>query len=171
MSGLAFIAAAISLRVISLVISMRNERNLLRKGAMEYGSHTSKAISVAHVDYYLAAISERSIRDAPESWINDLGLILYIISMCALFWVIFTLGRLWTVKIYIAPDHRLETNWVFKYVRHPNYFLNIIPELIGFALVLNAWVTLTIGLPIYLMILARRIRQEEQIMSRTFSEY
>ena len=107
----------------------------------------------------------------PVDGVTLVGMAIWGFSICALFWVIGVLGRLWTVKLIVAEDHVLTENRLFRWLRHPNYFLNIIPELIGFALVLNAWVTLTIGLPIYLMILARRIRQEEQIMSRTFSEY
>ncbi len=71
---------------------------------------------------------------------------LYAASMVALFWVIRELGPLWTVKIMIAPDHTLVTSPLFRTLRHPNYFLNIVPELIGFSLALQAFDTLAIGL-------------------------
>ncbi|MCR8827928.1 isoprenylcysteine carboxyl methyltransferase family protein [Pseudosulfitobacter koreensis] len=166
-----FIALAVSVRLATLAISMRNERILRARGAVEHGAMTSKAIALAHVAFYLCAIAEGIGSTSQPGWTNDLGIIVYILSVCALFWVIATLGRLWTVKLYIAPDHRLATNWLFRRVRHPNYFLNIIPELIGLALVLDAWVTLAIGLPLYLVILALRIREEERIMGYTFAQY
>lgn len=74
------------------------------------------------------------------------------------------LGRLWTVKLMIARDHVLVTHPLFRWVRHPNYFLNILPELVGFALALHAWFTLVIGLAIYAVPLGIRIRQEERAM-------
>lgn len=63
------------------------------------------------------------------------------------------------------------TTPLFRFVRHPNYYLNIIPELIGFALTLHAFWTLAIGLPLYLVPLVIRIRQEEGTMRAHFPEY
>jgi isoprenylcysteine carboxyl methyltransferase (ICMT) family protein YpbQ len=37
------------------------------------------------------------------------------------------LHRLWTVKLLIASDHVLNQSALFRWVRHPNYFLNIRP--------------------------------------------
>ena len=62
----------------------------------------------------------------------------------------------------------IKHSWLFKTFRHPNYFLNIIPELIGIALLCQAWYVLLIGLPIYLLVLFKRIRQEEQAMATLF---
>lgn len=166
-----FVAFAVTVRLIALAISVFNERKLRGAGAKEFGARTSKAIATAHVVFYLAAIAEGAWRDAPCTWLNGVGLAVYVLSICVLLYVMVTLGRLWTVKIMLAPDHRLVTNWLFRRVRHPNYFLNIIPELIGFALVLNAWTTLAIGVPVYVAVLLRRIRQEERVMRRFFPQY
>ncbi|MGI3164558.1 isoprenylcysteine carboxyl methyltransferase family protein [Pseudooceanicola sp. 200-1SW] len=166
-----FSAAAVAIRLVSLSISKRNERALRSIGAVEHGARTSRALAAAHVLYYLVAIAESTLRQSDPSWLTGLGLGLYALSICALFWVIATLGRLWTVKLYIAPDHRLETNWVFRRIKHPNYVLNIVPELVGFAIVLQAWATLFFGLPLYLVLLIARIRQENRIMRETFPQY
>src|SRR5437870_13907816 len=34
-------------------------------------------------------------------------------------------------KLLIASDHTLNQSGLFRWVRHPNYFLNILPELVG----------------------------------------
>src|SRR5262249_62436732 len=52
-----------------------------------------------------------------------------------------------------------------------NYFLNIIPELVGLALIMGAWIILVIGLPLYLLVLRKRIVQEEQVMREHFPHY
>jgi isoprenylcysteine carboxyl methyltransferase (ICMT) family protein YpbQ len=85
--------------------------------------------------------------------------------------VIRILGRQWTVKLLVASDHTLVTHPLFRVVRHPNYFLNILPELIGLALALHAFWTLGIGLLLYLIPLARRIREEEKVMRSKFPTY
>ena len=60
---------------------------------------------------------------------------------------------------------------LFRWVRHPNYFLNIIPELCGLALIMGAWIVLVLGLPCYLLVLRERIRQEEAVMQQHFPHY
>ncbi|TYC51183.1 hypothetical protein FMN50_21750 [Rhodobacterales bacterium] len=166
-----FVCLAVVLRLATLAISIRNEKRLRLAGAQEYGARTSKAIAVAHVVFYLAAIAEGYWHGGPMSWVSYTGIAIYLFSMAALFWVISNLGSVWTVKVFIAPDHKLNTGWLFRKLRHPNYFLNILPELVGFALALQAYGTLVIGLPIYALILARRIREEEEAMHTHFPQY
>ena len=87
-----------------------------------------------------------------------------------LFYVIYQLKEIWTVKIYILPNHKINTSFIFKYFRHPNYFLNIIPELIGLSLLCQAKLTAMFILPLYMIILAIRIMQEEKAMKCLFKE-
>ncbi len=96
---------------------------------------------------------------------------LYSISVISIIFVIRLLGRLWTVRLLIAPNHSLIRHPLFRIVRHPNYYLNILPELAGFALVLHAYLTLLIGLPLYLIPLVTRMHQEEAVMRRNFTDY
>ena len=91
--------------------------------------------------------------------------------MIMLFVVIGLLGRWWTVKLIVAREHELVAHPMFRWVRHPNYYLNILPELTGLALALNAFGTLLIGLPCYILVLAMRIRLEESVMKEHFAEY
>jgi isoprenylcysteine carboxyl methyltransferase (ICMT) family protein YpbQ len=167
-----FVLIAVILRIASVVISARNERRLRAEGAVELGAANTRVLAGAHVVFYLAAIVERAVGGP---WTFDLpavaGLVLYLFGMAALGAVIRGLGRLWTVKLILAEDHTLVTSPLFRLARHPNYFLNILPELIGFALVLHSYVTLAIGLPLYLVPLVIRIRQEERAMRERFPAY
>ena len=168
----AFVSLAVLFRLASLVVSIRNERRLKEEGAVEIGAANSTAIAVMHTAFYLAAIAEGFLsgRQAFDA-IALAGFTIYLFAMAMLVVVIGTLGRFWTVKLLIAPDHVLVTNALFRNVRHPNYFLNILPELVGFALVLHAYYTLIIGLPLYLIPLIIRIRQEEAAMRAKFAAY
>jgi isoprenylcysteine carboxyl methyltransferase (ICMT) family protein YpbQ len=71
----------------------------------------------------------------------------------------------------VARGHRLNQSALFRWVRHPNYFLNIVPELLAVAFVAGAWVTLAALFPVYLLVLTVRIVQEERVMRRTFDGY
>jgi isoprenylcysteine carboxyl methyltransferase (ICMT) family protein YpbQ len=165
-----FLVAGV-LRLGGLAVSIRNEKALKAQGAREYGRRTSRLLAMAHTLFYLGALTEGLWRGTqPTSW-TMVGLLLYTISVVAFVLVWRALNRLWTVKLLIASDHVLNQSALFRWVRHPNYFLNIIPELCGLALIMGAWIVLVVGLPCYLLVLRVRIRQEEQVMHQHFPQY
>lgn len=152
------------IRLISLSISIKNEKRLIAVGAKQFGEKNSKLLALAHIVYYFAALAETYIQGVQFDTTSMVGLVIIVFSLIMLFYVIYELGEIWTVKIYIHPQHTINRSWLFRYVRHPNYFLNVIPELIGVGLLCHAWTVMIIGLPLYLIILAIRIRQEHQAM-------
>ncbi|OGI02661.1 MAG: hypothetical protein A2104_08700 [Candidatus Melainabacteria bacterium GWF2_32_7] len=162
---------AVLIRLISFLISNKNERNLKLFGAVEYGKSHSIILMFSHTIFYFSAFVEGLIRKTSFDTITQLGIIVYIISTLFLCIVIYQLGNFWTFKLIIAKDHCLNKGFIFKYFRHPNYFLNVIPELIAIILICEAWITLTILFPIHLIFLIRRIIQEERIMRHKFAGY
>jgi isoprenylcysteine carboxyl methyltransferase (ICMT) family protein YpbQ len=170
-----FFIAATLFRIGTLLVSIRHEKQLKRNGAVEYGRKNSILLALAHLAFYISAITEAALRashtsPAPDA-LSYLGLALYAGSVVIMLLVMKILGRLWTVKLLIAGDHTLVTHPLFRAVRHPNYFLNILPELAGLALVLHAYWTLGIGLLLYLIPLTNRIREEERVMRARFPPY
>jgi isoprenylcysteine carboxyl methyltransferase (ICMT) family protein YpbQ len=103
-SLLSFLAFAITLRVSSLVISLRNEARLRAFGARQYGATNSTVLTLLHITFYVAAIVEGAHKHLSLSALTWLGMAIYALSMLALFVVIRSLGRVWTMKIYVAPD-------------------------------------------------------------------
>ena len=165
-----FLLASV-LRVGSLVVSMRHEKALKARGAREYGQGTSRLLALAHTLFYVGALVEGLWRRTPPTPWTVGGVVLYGLSVLALLVVWRELNGLWTVKLLIASDHSLNQSVLFRRVRHPNYFLNILPELVGLALMMGAWLVLVLGLPLYLLVLRARIVQEEQVMRQHFPAY
>src|SRR5262245_296593 len=158
-------------RVGSLAVSLRHEKALKARGAREYGQGTSRLLALAHTVFYLGAVAEGLWRRTqPTPWTKG-GILLYGLSVLALIVVWWELNGLWTVKLLIASGHTLNQRALFRWVRHPNYFLNILPELVGLALMMGAWLVLVLGLPLYLLVLRARIGQEEQVMRQHFPAY
>lgn len=157
------------LRLISLAVSIRNEKRLLKNGAKQYGKINSLLLTLAHIAYYFGALYEAYIKGVDFNTLSMAGVGVMAFAYGMLFYVIYKLRDVWTVKLYIAPNHRIERSFLFRSIRHPNYYLNIIPELIGVALLCNAWTTLCIGFPLYLCLLIVRIRQEEAAMKELWS--
>src|SRR5512145_3013973 len=162
---------ALLLRLGSVAVSRRHEKALKAQGATEYGRSTSHLLAAAHAMFYGGALVEGLWRSTqPTRW-TTVGMLLYGMSIMALVLVWRELKGLWTVKLIIASDHTLNQSALFRSVRHPNYFLNIIPELVGLALIMGAWLVLVVGLPLYLLVLRMRIVQEEQVMKARFPHY
>jgi isoprenylcysteine carboxyl methyltransferase (ICMT) family protein YpbQ len=162
-----FIVAGL-LRLGSAAVSLRNEKALKAHGAIEYGQRTSRLLAVAHTLFYGGTLAEGLWRSTQPTLWTTVGLLLYIVSIVAFLLVWRELNRFWTVKLLVASDHILNQSALFRWVRHPNYFLNILPELVGLALIMGAWMILVIGLPLYLLVLRARIVQEEQVMQAHF---
>lgn len=173
MSSLIFTLFVLALlfRLGSLFLSIRHEKKLKADGAVEYGARTSTLLAGAHVLFYVGTLAEGLWRRTQPSPWTSVGLLLYIFSVVALIFVWRELKDLWTVKLIIAPNHRLNLSNLFRWVRHPNYFLNIVPELVGLALIMGAWIVLFVGLPLYLVVLWRRIAEEERVMKEHFPHY
>jgi isoprenylcysteine carboxyl methyltransferase (ICMT) family protein YpbQ len=163
-----FLAAATA-RIASVAVSKRHETKLRAEGAIEHGALNTKLLAIVHGLYYFAAFGEGWIRQVQFDAVSAFGLIVFVAAMLMLVWIVRLLGPVWTVKIMIAQNHPVSRHWLFRTIRHPNYFLNILPELIGYALIFHAWWTLVIGLPIYVIVLAVRIRQEERAMRDLFA--
>lgn len=158
-------------RLISLFKSIFNEKRLIKEGAVEYGKKNSTVLTIVHILFYVGCIVESSLLEKVYNNTTLIGLSIYGFSMFFLWWVIIALNPVWTVKLYIAKNHELNTNWLFKLVKHPNYFLNVIPEIIGIAVITQSYYTLAIGFPIYMIPLFKRIQQENKVMAENFSGY
>jgi isoprenylcysteine carboxyl methyltransferase (ICMT) family protein YpbQ len=167
----AFFAVAVVLRFVSLFVSKRNEARLRAAGAREFGATNTRLLIALHTAFYGAAFLEaywRGSRFDAWTWV---GLSIYGVAMLALAYVIHELRDLWTVRVFIAPAHTLKQSWLFRTVRHPNYYLNVLPELVGMALIMKAWLVLAIVFPCYAAALFRRIRIEEEAMRQRFPAY
>ena len=162
---------AFGIRLISLFISIRNEKRLKMDGATEYGKTNSLLLTLSHIAFYSLCLYEGLHNDARIINLTYFGIVLFAFSMIMLFLVIKQLGAIWTVKLIIAKGHKVNKSMIFKYIRHPNYFLNVIPELVAIAMICQAWTVLMFGLPIYLIPLTIRIVQEEKIMKAMVKDY
>lgn len=161
-------------RVFTVYISVQNEKRLKQMGAVEFGKRNSQWLIITHFIYYMACFAEGYTKGAFFSdGLTIFGLVIFVCAIIMLYYVIYAIKHVWTVKLIVAPKayHTINKNFLFKYIKHPNYYLNIIPELIGLALIFHSWYSLFICLPVYLIPLVNRIQQEEKVMRNYFTEY
>jgi isoprenylcysteine carboxyl methyltransferase (ICMT) family protein YpbQ len=170
--SLVILIVFVLIRLASIIISIMNEKKLKLLGAVEYGKQNSLFLMLAHFVFYGACFIEGASYSRKD-FISIVGLGIYIFAIIMLYYVIVEIRHVWTVKLIIAPRnyHVINKSLLYRYIKHPNYYLNIIPELFGLALIFHAWYTLFIGFPLYLILLMIRIRLEESIMKKIFNNY
>jgi len=161
-------------RFYTVFISARTEKAIKQKGGIEFGGLNTLILISCHFLYYGACITEGlnkvSFATGIISWA---GLLIYAFSIIILYYLIHQIRYIWTIKLIIAPRniHIINKRFLYKYFRHPGYYLGDLLELIGVTLIFHAWYVLAIGLPIYLIPLIIRIVQEERIMKFMFDDY
>lgn len=158
-------------RLFTVKISKTNEERLKKAGAVEYGINNSKILILLHILFYLSVLIEAIVRKPHIDGLAIAGIVIYIFSLTMLFYVISQLREVWTVKVFISQNHILNKSLLFKYVKHPNYFLNIIPELVSLILICKAYFAGIVIFPVYLVTLFMRIRIEESAMKVKFANY
>lgn len=159
------VAAIFIVRLYFLKISKANEKRILEGGGKEFGVKNTKYITILHILFYAFCVVEYIVNGTKIDTIGIVGLVLIGFSMFMLNTVVHLLEGIWTVKLMLVNNHKFNDHWLFRTVKHPNYFLNIIPELAGLALLCHAKYTAIVILPLYAIVLYRRIKEEEKILN------
>lgn len=84
-------------------------------------------------------------------------------------WGIWTLGEYFTGHIEIKDNHKLVESGPYKFIRHPAYSGNIMQAL-GFPLILNAYLSLSIS-AILIILFLFRMKLEENILIQEVKGY
>lgn len=158
------VALIFVIRLFFLKISKKNEKAILENGGKEYGAANSKRLTILHIAFYLFSVIEAIVRKTSLDAISLVGLGLIVFSMIMLAVVVNLLKDIWTVKLMLLNNHKYNPHWLFKVVKHPNYFLNIAPELIGLTVFCHAWYTLAVLAPFYVFTMYIRIKEEEKLL-------
>ena len=159
-------------RLITFIISRKNEKRLKENGAVEYGKPVSIMIIIFIGTYTFAVLAEGIHNKVQFSQLTIYGLTIYLFSMVMIAVVIRSLGSMWTVKLIIDKENQIiNKNFIFKYIRHPNYFLGIFPELVGMGLIFDAMYSMAFIMPLAVVAVIIRIIQEERVMREHFPAY
>lgn len=153
------------IRLLFLKLSLKNERVIINGGGVEYGKKNSIILTIIHILFYVFCLVEAVIKKPVFDDISLVGIGLLIFSFLMLYYIANSLLKgIWTVKLMVAKNHIYNNHWLFKTFKHPNYYLNIFPELIGLAMLCHAKFSFIVLAPIYLIIIFTRINQENRVL-------
>ncbi|MAB78529.1 MAG: hypothetical protein CMJ89_04160 [Planctomycetes bacterium] len=151
-------------RLLELLYSRRNQRRLSADSRSADKRGAWVAMVVLHALWLSGCAVEVHLRGAPTRaplfW-GGIGLLAA--GQALRWWAIATLGSAWNARAVVDPQTRVVTSGPYRFARHPNY-TGLLLELAGLPLATGAWVTAALTLPLHLVVLFRRIRNEERLL-------
>jgi len=97
------------------------------------------------------------------------GVVIGILGLAGRYQAFTTLGRFFTRTLQETDQHRLVTDGVYRYIRHPGYLSNIL-IFCGAALAMSNWITLTLVIVLFIPAYAYRINTEEAMLTDIFGQ-
>ena len=136
----AFLAFVALQRLAELVLSARNARIVLARGAREFGREHFRWFVLIHLLFPIALVAEVVFLGArPGPW-APLWDAAWVAAQFLRLAAIRALGERWNVRILVLPGVPLVTRGPYRWLRHPNYVAVMI-ESVAAPLMFGAWRT------------------------------
>ena len=146
-------------RVAELVWNRSNEAGLRARGAVEAGAAHYPLMVALHTAWLLTLWALGWDRPLVWAWVA-----IYVVLQFGRLWVLATLGRRWSTRVFVVPGETLVRRGPYRFVSHPNYVV-VVAEIfvlpLAFAL---PWVSVAFGLA-NLALLAWRVRVENRALA------
>lgn len=148
-------------RLAELALAARNTRALRAAGAIELDASAYPLFVLLH-GAWLAGLALLVPASATASW-PLLGA--FAALQIGRIWVIASLGRYWTTRLIVLPDHPLIATGPYRFLRHPNYWI-VIGEIAILPLAFGAIPIATVFSAGNLALITRRIAIENRAMAQ-----
>ena len=161
-------ALVIGLMLAETRVSVRNERALRARGAVEPRGDVYFAMLILYpLAFGLMGIegllrthapAQAAAGSSPPAWWLA-GILLMVASKALKYWAIASLGDRWTFKVLVLPGLPLVRTGPYRYVNHPNY-IAVVGELIAMALMMSARITGPVMILVFGVVLLMRLKVE-----------
>jgi methyltransferase len=146
-------------RGLEEIYSARNTKALIAAGAHEVGSAYYPVVAATHLAW-IASLFFLIPADAPILWPL---IVYYLLLQLVRYWVIGSLGRFWTHRIFTLPGAPVVARGPYRYLRHPNYAVTIV-ETFVLPLAFGTLALAAIMTALWWTVLAYKMRLEDQEM-------
>ena len=146
-------------RGLEELYSARNTKALIADGAHEVGRRYYPVVVATHLAW-IASLFFLIPADAPILWPL---IVYYLLLQVVRYWVIGTLGRFWTHRIFTLPGAPVVASGPYRYLSHPNYAVTIV-ETFVLPLAFGALALAAIMTALWWTVLAYKMRLEDQEM-------
>ncbi|CAN5189721.1 isoprenylcysteine carboxylmethyltransferase family protein [soil metagenome] len=146
-------------RLGELVYARANEKLLKAKGAVEIGAAHYPLIVLLHGAWLVALWV--------FGWNNPLNVLwtgIYVLLQVARGWVLGSIGRRWTTRVFVIPGETLVAKGPYRLIPHPNYTV-VALEMIVLPLAVRVWWAAVLFGGLNLLMLWWRIRVEGRALA------
>jgi isoprenylcysteine carboxyl methyltransferase (ICMT) family protein YpbQ len=164
----AFPLAAAAAIYVFRIFELRTRRQTIRGPIRE--NLTLKLFMLAGTAMFAGGLLEFLLRGRQWNWATlGIGIACAVISFAVRHRAIEALGRFWSLHVEIRENHEFVRSGPFRWMRHPTYFTMIL-ELLAVALILEAWISLTVATLVFVPTLYYRVRIEERALVEKFGD-
>jgi methyltransferase len=149
--------------IVETLRSVRNERALRQRGAIEPPDDVYRVMSVAYPGSFVLMALEGALRGHTQEPFLLIGLSIFALAKLLKFWAIVTLGERWTFRVLVLPGAPLIARGPYRFLRHPNY-AGVIGELVGAAVMMTPSVSGVLCTAFFAFLVMRRIAVEERAL-------
>lgn len=157
-------------RLVELVISKRNEAWLKSQGGYEVGEEHYKYMVMLHLTWFLAMIAEHYVGNTSLSPMWHVWIVVVMVAQLGRYSVITTLGKFWNTRIIVVPNTPLVKKGLYRFVKHPNYWI-VGTEIAIVPLLFELYITSLIYTILNTAMLVVRIRVEETALAHKDDAY
>jgi methyltransferase len=157
-----FILFLVFQRLAELYVSSKNEKWLLKNGAVQYGKVHYPFMVAMHTLFIISVITEYIWRD--DTIVSYPLIIFFFVLIVIKVIVISTLGHYWNTKIYKVPGTRPVATGIYKYIKHPNYII-VICEIAVIPLAFGLYYTAVTFSILNAVMLYVRIKKENEVLA------
>ncbi len=155
-------------RGVELLLSRRNARRALSRGAVEHGRGHYPALVAFHALFLAAATSEALSHPAPPPAAALLALAGVFLAQGLRWWAVSALGDRWSTRILVRAGEPPVTRGPYRFLRHPNY-LAVVLEMACLPLAWGSWRTALVFSAGNALLLAIRIPAEERALGPSYA--
>lgn len=153
---LALLVLVVLERLVEVVVSTRNARRLLARGAVEAGRGHFPVMVLMHAAFLVAC----ALEPGRAGWWGWPALGGVVVAQALRWWAVVSLGERWNVRVIVLPGDAPRVGGPYRWVRHPNY-VAVVLEVACMPLVHGAWVTALVFSVLNAFLLRVRIHAEE----------
>ncbi len=147
-------------RGVELVISRRNEIHIKKLGGKQYGAAFTRLLVGFHVCWFFSFGMEAAARGANLLCSPKTLILVFLLFQVWHYWCILSLGRFWNIKIIALPGAELVRAGPYRFLKHPIYVV-VLLEIFVYPALFGCWTTALIFGFSNILVLKKRIRQEE----------
>ncbi|MCP8616083.1 isoprenylcysteine carboxyl methyltransferase family protein [Salirhabdus salicampi] len=152
-------------RLIELIMAKRNERWMIRNGAVIVNEGHYKWIVLTHVCFLIVLLLEAIYRHALQETVQPSLLFMFFFLQAFRLWCLVSLGRYWNTKIVYIPRAPIVRKGPYRFIRHPNYII-VGLEFFFIPLLFQSYMVACLFPILHIILMLYRIPQENEILKQ-----